>query len=171
MLTLIALIFAIVVPNLGTFVPTARLQGSGNNIRRTLDWLRSEARIQGRRMAMDLDLDRGQWRVVLPPEEHLTRDQEAWTIEERPEEWESVETDVKFAGAGDARNGLVHRGVYRIVFDEYGFTSDQTIVLQLVSDPAQVWSLDLLGLSGRMAIETSDKGDIPTPTAPLEGAF
>ena len=67
-LTVMALVFAIVVPNLSTFVPEARLEGSGKRILRELDWVRSEARIQGKRMSMDFDLDRARWRIVYPPE-------------------------------------------------------------------------------------------------------
>ena len=51
-LTVIALTFAIVVPNLSSYVPEARLEGSGKRILRELDWVRSEARIQGKRMTM-----------------------------------------------------------------------------------------------------------------------
>lgn len=170
-MTLIALVFAIVVPNLGAFLPEARLEGSGKQILRTVDWVRSEARIQGKRMSMDFDLDRATWRIVFPPEQRLTRDQEEWTLEERNEDWQSLEEDVVFGGIGDAKNGLAQRGRYRLTFDEYGFTGDQTIVLKLKSDPTMVWSLSLLGLSGRITVEQSEKGETPQPEAPTEGAF
>lgn len=170
-LTLIALLFAIVVPNLGAFLPEARLEGSGKQILRTVDWVRSEARIQGKRMAMEFDLDRARWRVVHPPEQQLTRDQDAWTLEEWTDEWVDLEEDVVFAGAGDAKNGLARTGRYRLVFDEYGFSGDQMLVLKLKSDPTLVWSMLLQGLSGRISIEQSEKGDVPTLAAPTEGAF
>lgn len=170
-LTLIALLFAIVVPNLGAFLPEARLEGSGKQILRTVDWVRSEARIQGKRMAIEFDLDRAMWRVVHPPEQQLTRDQDAWTLEEWTDQWVSLEEDVVFAGAGDAKNGLAHSGRYRLVFDEYGFSGDQMLVLKLKSDPTLVWSMMLQGLSGRVTVEQSEKGDVPTMTAPNEGAF
>jgi len=170
-LALIALAFAIVVPNLGSFVPEARLQGSGKSILRTMDWVRSEARIQGKRMSMEFDLDHAAWRIVYPPEQQLTRDQDAWTLEERSDDWENLETDVAFAGAGDAKNGLAQRGLYRITFDEYGFTGDQLVVLKLVSDPTMLWWVTVHGISGRTTVETSEKGEMPTITTPGEGAF
>ena len=169
-MTLIALICAIVVPNLGAFIPEARIQGSGNQIIRTVDFLRSEARIQGKRMSMDFDLDHGLWRKVLPPEQRLTRDQDAATLEEQDDQWKPLEDDVKFGGAGDARN-FAEKGVYRLTFDEYGFSGDQMIVLKLVSDPNIVWTLTLQGLTGRMTVDESDKGQVPTLAAPTEGAF
>ncbi len=170
-MTVLALAFAIVVPNLGAIVPEARLEGSGKQILRHLDWVRSEARIQGKPMSLDFDLDRHRWRIVYPPEQRLTRDQDAWTLEERPDDWQPLEKDVVFAGVGDARNGLAQRGVYRLVFDEYGFTGDQQIVLKLASDPDLVWSLSLLGLSGRTTVEQTERGDVPPLQAPTEGAF
>lgn len=170
-LALIALMFAIIVPNLGAFVPKARLQGSGKNILRTMDWVRSEAKIQGKRMAMDFDIDHATWRIVFPPEQRLTRDQDASMLEERRDDWQGLESDVVFVGAGDAKNGLAQHGVYRITFDEYGFTGDQMVVLKLVSDPTMLWWLTVHGISGRTTVEESDKGEMPTLVAPGEGSF
>lgn len=170
-LAIVALLFAVVVPNLGALVPSARLQGNGNQIVRELDWVRSEARIQGKRMAMDFDLERARWRIVYPPEQRLTRDQDAWTLEERPDDWVDLEPDVVFAGAGDGRSGLTTKGVYRLAFDEYGFTGDQLLVLKLQSDPDLVWALSIHGLSGRVTVEQSDKGVVPALQVVGEGAF
>ncbi|MBX3462523.1 MAG: prepilin-type N-terminal cleavage/methylation domain-containing protein [Planctomycetes bacterium] len=170
-MTLLALIFAIVVPNLGAIVPSARLEGSGKQILRQLDWVRSEARIQGKTMGMDFDLDKRRWRIVYPPEQQLTRDQDAWTLEERPDQWQALEPDVVFAGVGDAKNGLATRGVYRLVFDEYGFTGDQIVALKLQSDPQMVWSMTIQGLTGRTTVETSERGELPQLPLVGEGAF
>lgn len=170
-LTLLALVFAIVVPNLGAIVPEARLTGSGKQILRQLDWVRSEARIQGKPMCLDFDLDKNRWRIVYPPEQQLTRDQDTWTLEERPDDWQPLEKDVVFTGIGDAKNGLATKGVYRLVFDEYGFTADQQIVLKLASDPTLVWSLELMGLSGRTLVEQSEQGEVPQLQQIGEGAF
>ncbi len=170
-MAVLGLVFAIVVPNLGALVPEARLEGSGKQILRQLDWVRSEARIQGKPMSVDFDLDKTRWRIVYPPEQQLTRDQDEWTLEERPDDWQPLEKDVVFGGIGDARNGLAQRGIYRLTFDEYGFTADQLIVLKLASDPTLVWSMSLLGLSGRMTIEQSERGEVPQLQLPNEGAF
>jgi Tfp pilus assembly protein FimT len=170
-LTVLALVFAIVVPNLGAIVPEARLEGSGKQILRQLDWVRSEARIQGKPMNVDFDIDRARWRIVYPPEHQLTRDQDAWTLEERPDDWQPLEKDVVFSGIGDAKNGLATRGVYRLTFDEYGFTGDQQIVLKLASDATLVWSLSLMGLSGRTIVDQSERGEVPQLQVTNEGAF
>jgi type II secretion system protein H len=170
-LMLLALVFALVVPNLGALVPSARLTGSGNEIRRQLDWVRSEARIQAKRMVMEFDIDRARWRIVNPPEQQLTRDQDASTLEERPEDWIKLETDVVFAGIGDGKSGLEARGLYRLVFDAHGFTGDQVIVLALKSDPDTTWAMTVHGLSGRVEVHESEKGEKPLPQVPNDGMF
>ena len=170
-MAVLALLLAVVLPNSGALVPSARLRGSGSQIQRQLDWVRSEARIQGKRMAVEFDLDKARWRIVNPPEQRLTRDQDARTLEERPDEWQELETDVEFAGAGDGKVGLVHRSVYRLIFDEYGFTGDQAVVLKLKSDPQMIWALSIHGLSGRVTITESEKGELPVLQVVNEGAF
>lgn len=170
-LTILSLMFAIVVPNLGMFVPSARLEGSGKQILRHLDWVRSEARIQGKPMSIDFDLDRQRWRIVYPPEQQLTRDQDAWTLEERTDHWQELEQDVVFAGIGDVVHGLATKGLYRLTFDEYGFTADQLLVLKLASDGDMVWSMSILGLSGRTSVLQSETGEVETLQLVGEGAF
>ncbi len=168
---LVALLFAIVVPNLGALIPSARLTGSGNAIRRQLDWVRSEARIQGKRMQVEFDLDRARWRIIYPPEQKLTRDQDLTTLEEQPDDWTDMETDVVFAGAGDGKNGLAKRNLYRLVFDEYGFTGDQVIALTLKNDPTMTWTMTIQGLSGRVDVHESEQGELPIPPVLNEAAF
>ena len=170
-LVVVGLLFAIVLPNLGALVPAARLRGSGVRIRSELEWARSEARIQGKRMAAEFDLDRGIWRLVYPPEQRLTRDEDESTLVERPDDWVELEEDVGFAGAGDGKSGLAQKGLYRVVFDEYGFTGDQVLVLHLKSQPMRTWTLRIHGLSGRADTFESETGEKPLPPVLGEGAF
>lgn len=170
-LMIVGLLLAIVVPNLGALVPTARLRGSGGQIQRTLDWVRSEARIQGKRMQMDFDLEHAQWRIVYPPEQRLTRDQDESTLAELPDTYEALEKDVYFVGVGDGKAGLTSHGEYRLIFDEYGFTGDQVLVLGLKSDPTLTWSMMIHGLSGKVEVIESEKGEKPMPQVFTEGAF
>jgi prepilin-type N-terminal cleavage/methylation domain-containing protein len=170
-LMILSLLFAIVVPNLGTLVPSARLRGSGTKIQRNLDWVRSEARIQGKRMVVELDLEKARWRIVRPPEQQITRDQDASTLAEAPEGWQDLEDDVYFVGAGDGKVGLTSHGTYRLVFDEYGFTGDQVFVLGLKSDPLLTWTMTIQGLSGKVDVFESEKGEKPLPQVLNDGAF
>jgi prepilin-type N-terminal cleavage/methylation domain-containing protein len=154
-MALIGLLMAMVVPNLGILVPSARLRGSGTVIQRNLDLLRSEARIQSKRIAMEFDLDKRRWRAVYPPEQMLTRDQDASTLEELLDNCAQLFT----------------RGTYRLVFDEFGFTNDQIVHLRLTSDPNEFWSLTLMGLSGRTVVTETSDGNPPRLQQTNEGAF
>ncbi len=168
---ILAILFALIMPNLDALVPSARLRGSGKRIASELEWARSEARIQGKRMAMEFDLDRGLWRIVYPPEQRLTRDEDESALAERPDEWIELEEDVRFAGIGDGKAGLAQKGRYRLVFDEYGFTADQVIVLQRTSEPDHTWTLTVSGLSGKSDTYESERGEKPLPQVVGEGAF
>ncbi len=169
-LALIGMLMAIVVPNLGILVPSARLRGNGTVLQRNLDLLRSEARIQSKRIAMEIDLDKRRWRAVYPPEQMLTRDQDASTLEEQLDDWQELEDDVVFGGV-DTGAQVVTRGTYRLVFDEFGFTNDQIVHLRLESDPTEVWSLTLMGLSGRTVVTETSEGNPPRLQQTNEGAF
>jgi len=67
-LMILSLLFAIVVPNLGALVPSARLHASGNKIQRELDWVRSEARIQGKRIKSKREIRVASVFKEVPPE-------------------------------------------------------------------------------------------------------
>ncbi|MFN3245036.1 MAG: Tfp pilus assembly protein FimT/FimU [Planctomycetota bacterium] len=171
---LVGLGLAIIAPNLSALMPSARLDGSGKEIVSWLQTIRSEARIQAKRMEMELDLDKGRYRIVWPPEERLTTDQIIYQdteIPDRDKDWIDLETDVIFAGAGDAAKGLAHKGLYRVSFDEYGFSADQVVALQLRSDPTMVWSLSIRGLTGKIETSKSEDGEMARPERVEEGAF
>jgi prepilin-type N-terminal cleavage/methylation domain-containing protein len=171
-LTMLAMVFAMVVPNLGTFVPSARLSGSGKQLLRTIDWVRSEARIQARRLSIELDLQRARWRVVQPAEMRLSLDQTDDELAEWSfDVWTALEDGVVFAGAGDARHGMAKKDMYRITFDEHGFSSDQIVVLKLANEPQMVWALTLRGLTGSVTVHESDQGVEPELQYVEEGAF
>lgn len=170
-LTVMAMLFALVLPNLGAFVPTARLQGSGKQLLRTIDWARSEARIQARPMTLELDLDHARWRVVLPPELRLTRDQDEEELMEWALDWNELETGVVFGTVGDAKHGPAKKGVYRLEFDAHGFSSDQIVVLRMPSEPKLVWALTLRGLTGAVTVIEAEDGNEPELQYVEEGAF
>lgn len=169
-----ALLLGIIAPNIGALVPSARLDGSAKAIMTKLQMIRSEARIQAKRMEMEFDLTVGRYRTILPPEERLTSDQVVYDDSEALDEhkdWVDLETGVAFAGAGDAKSGIIEKDMYRVVFDEYGFTADQVIAITLANDETMIWSVLIRGLTGKVEILKSEEGEIAKPTAVGEGAF
>ena len=145
---IMGMITAFVVPNLGMFVPKARIDSAAKQLVANIDFVRSEARIQGKRVTLELDLDNARWRYVLPPEEQLTTDQDLQTLETDYRAWQALEDDVRFAGAGNPLNGIAREKIFELIFDENGFTSDQSVILQLISDPALTWTVQIHGLTG-----------------------
>lgn len=173
-ISLVALLVGIIVPNLGSLIPTARLDGSSKDIQSKLTMIHSEARIQAKRMEMEFDLENARFRTILPPEDRLTSEQVVYDDAEVPEEdkdWIDLADGVIFAGAGDAKSGVITKGKYRLIFDEYGFTADQVIAVRLVDDETMVWSVSIQGLTGNIEIEESELGEIAKPTPVGEGAF
>ncbi|MBK8100509.1 MAG: prepilin-type N-terminal cleavage/methylation domain-containing protein [Planctomycetes bacterium] len=165
------LLMAIVAPNLGSFVPSAKLDAAAKTLVHQIDFLRSEARIHGKRYELELDLDKARWRRVVPPEEKITTDQDVRTLEPWYENWQTFEDGVQFGGAGDALNGMARHKIYKIVFDENGLTGDQAIVLKLADEPNLVWTILLRGLTGRATIETDTQGHERRLDDIREGAF
>jgi Tfp pilus assembly protein FimT len=169
-----ALLIGIVAPNLGTLIPSARLDGSAKAIVSDLTMIRSEARIQAKRMEMEFDLDRGRFRTILPPEEQLLSDQVIYNDDDYGDDrklWTDLETGVDFVGAEDANSGLVTSGKYRVIFDEYGFSADQVISIRLASDEDMVRSVVIRGLTGKTVVVSSENGENIRQEAISEAAF
>jgi len=169
-----ALLLGMIAPNLTSLLPTARLDGSAKSIMAKLQMVRSEARIQAKRMEVEFDLEVGRYRVIPPPEEQLTSDQILYDderTEDEQKDWIDLDSNVNFAGAGDAKTGVIEKGMYRVVFDEYGFTADQVVAVTLESDETMIWSVVIRGLTGKVEVVKSEEGELAKPSLVGEGAF
>ena len=183
---------AIIMPNLGALVPSARLQGSAKQLSAWLETMRSEARIQAKRMELELDLEpyksdgvnKCRYRIIWPPEERLTTDQIVYDddeVDDEDKDWIELEDNVVFEGAGVVAadkerfpRSPAKKGRYRVTYDEYGFTADQVIALRLLENDQKsnlVLTLSIRGLSGKIDISTSEDGEIRWPEFVTEGAF
>src|SRR5262245_62792751 len=107
---IIGLIVAMIAPNLRAFVPAARIEAGAKVIVANVDHMRSEARIQGKRLQLEFDLDHAMWRRVFPPEERLTTDQDVDPLEPKYEDWNALEEDVQIASAGNPLEGRATKG-------------------------------------------------------------
>lgn len=170
-LLVLGLITAMVVPNLGAFVPKAKLDAAAKVLAANIDHMRSEARIQGKRCALELDLDKGRWRRVLPPEDRLTTDQDVQSLEPLYEDWSELQDGVKIVSAGNLNEGMAKGGTFSLVFDHNGNTGDQSVVLRLVDDPTMVWTVNIRGLTGQCEILESFDSKEQLPEEVSEGGF
>jgi type II secretion system protein H len=170
-LAVVALILQFVMANLGYMVPYTKLDAEAKKLLARLDFLRSEARIQGKRYELQLDLGKHRWRMVIPAEERLTSEQTLEDTMPRALEWSTLEEGVKFAGAGNPINGIVRGTIYIIVFDENGQTADLSVFLKLDEDPKLIWTVQMRGLSGQGEVLTSENGVEHRLEEVTEGAF
>ena len=70
-LTIMALVVQIVMINMAAFIPSSALNSVSAQIQSELDFVRSEAKIQGKPYKLQFDLDEGLYRLRLPPEEKI----------------------------------------------------------------------------------------------------
>jgi len=155
---ILALVLQMVMLNMGAMVPKTKLDAESKKLVANIDFLRSEARVQGKRYLMQLDLGKARWRMVLPAEERLVSEQTLEETQPRALDWTALEEGVVFGGAGAVARGIARSGIYEIVFDESGNTADQMVFLKLEDDEEMVWTVQVRGLTGQTEILPDTNG-------------
>ena len=74
---IMALMVQVVMVNMGALIPSSALDSVAAKIQSQLDFIRSEAKIQGKPYALEIDLDNSRCRLVIPQEEMLVSSQTA----------------------------------------------------------------------------------------------
>ncbi|GAB4153002.1 MAG: hypothetical protein Fur0037_21830 [Planctomycetota bacterium] len=153
--TIIGLVTYMVYMNMGAMIPKSKLDSAAKQLVAHIDYLRSEARIQGKRYVLQLDLKGGRWRYVLPPGERLATEQSEEDVAALEFDWKPLEEGVVFLGAGNPSIGILRANSpapYEIVFDPNGFTADQFVSIKLEDDDRMVWTIQIRGLTGQCTI-------------------
>lgn len=173
-LALLGLLATLIAPNLYSLVPEARLDASARALQSAMTLARSNARIQAKTIAIELDLDHAYYRTVWPPEDQLTSEDVVVRDEDLDfdaQGWRELEPGVRITGAGDFGTSLADKGRYRVQFDAYGYSSDQVIHLQLEGDDKLIWTLVVHGLTGKVDIQQATDGTPFQPDRVDEGNF
>ena len=172
---ILALVVQIVMVNIGALIPSSAMDSVAAKIRSELDFVRSEAKIQGKQYSLQFDLDKSLKRLVLPEEERLVSSQTAAEGSGLALAWEPVDADerVKITGYNAGDQPTVAKGQVEILFDENGFTADQTLYFKLVDDDAEkmVWTLHLWGLNGTSEVIRDYNGREHRRQLPVESNF
>lgn len=167
---LIGLVAQLVVANLGTLIPSTTLTSQANQLVANLDFLRAEARLQGKVIHVELDLTNHRWQIVLPPEETQVR-----RVDNEPKTfslgWTALEDRAQFSGYLTAGGLMVSRGIVQIRIDENGFMPDFAIFLTLENNKEMVWTIRVRGMTGTAEVLTSEDGRIQPWPQVGEGAF
>jgi prepilin-type N-terminal cleavage/methylation domain-containing protein len=163
------LLFQIVTANLGAMIPSHALDSACAQIVGQLDFLRSEARLQGKTYQLELDLDHNRYRSVLPPEDlALAEERSGQTFDLG---WTELGERVRLLSCAVAGGPEFRNGTFPIAFDANGFTADQTIHLVHTTDPKMLWTIQLRGLTGQAEIIPDTSGQ-PHPLEKVdEGSF
>ncbi len=174
-LTILALVIQIVMVNMAAFIPSSALNGVSAKIQSELDFVRSEAKIQGKPYKLQFDLDEGLYRLCLPPEELLTSTQTATEGSSLDLQWRPIDPQgwVALRGYNSGSASTQRKGKVEIVFDENGFTADQTLYFKLAKaeDDKMVWTLHLWGLNGSSELIRDYEGTEHKRQLPVESSF
>lgn len=168
---IIAVVAQIAMLNMGALIPAAILKSTTRQFLSQLDFLRSEARLQGKIYEMEVDIKNDRWRAVLPPEDRLVGD----LREQRksiPLEWSDIDPRCDIVAWGISGGEVQRDGAFKIRFDENGFTADQTVVFALKEEGnLLVWSVQVRGLTGRTEVVVDRDGKPHYHSIVEEGAF
>jgi type II secretion system protein H len=160
-IAVIGLAGQLVFMNLGALVPSTVLTSEATRLMGDIEFIRSEARLQGKQYKIEIDLELDRWRLVLPPEERLVSEQ---TIEEDfPLEWKYLDDAIEFSGHVVVGNATQRSGRAAVLIDENGFTADQSIFLRLKHEESHdmVWTIQLHGLERKARLVTREDGSEP----------
>jgi type II secretion system protein H len=150
----------IVISNVGAWIPESALDSQANKFRSWMDYLRSEAKIQGKPYSMELDLAGNRMRLVLPPEDKLVTTEDDTLAMTIPLGWTALDDWVRFAGHAVAGRERQTKKKILITFDEHGFTADQSVYFSYdEEDSKMMWTVHIHGLSGTGEIHRKFDGE------------
>jgi hypothetical protein len=150
------MLFQIVTMNLGAMIPARAMDSEAAQLVSKIDFLRSEARLQGKTYILQLDLDNHRYRTVIPVEDQLAASDLATEAIETG--WTPLGDNVQFAGCQTVGGTRFESGLCGIQIDENGVTADQSIFLVHATDDNLLWTIQLHGLTGTCRILTSTEG-------------
>lgn len=175
-LMVVILIFGLVArmvwANFGAWVPESSMDSQVNQFRSWVDYLRSEAKIQGKPYTIELDLENHRTRLLLPEEDKLVVTEDDTIAATIPLDWTDLEKWVKFDGHAIAGGEVIRRGTVKITFDENGFSADQAVFFTFDEEDSDlVWSLHIHGLSGTTKVHRNRDGNRVPMETKTEGHF
>lgn len=170
---IIATIGQIVLANIGALVPSTVLDSDAQKLMSEIEYLRSEAQLQGKSLQLEIDLDHARYRRILPAEMRVTFDQDPEELEAAMLGWNELDSRCRFAGYEVLGSPAVRDGRVRIVLDHNGFTSDQSIYVAMKSEDlaGMVWTIQLRGLDRRANLIKDIDGLEAAPTLTGEQEF
>jgi type II secretory pathway pseudopilin PulG len=167
---IVGLMTQMILPAFTDTLPEQELKSTANKLAIQLNYLRSEARLQGASYSLQLDPEKQRYRIHMPPEIQLSEDANTPPGEEDPEKtslhWHFLPEGVRFAGVSVGRKDQGPKKSREIRFDPRGRTPPKVLYLEYHDPNAGQeplrYSIVIPPLTGSIRVE---KGTIELPTA------
>lgn len=155
-IALLALATRMVVLNADAFLPGWQLNAEARKMSSRIGFLASEARLQGRRFGLEIDLDTHSFRTLLPPDFSL-----AMVDEEIPPmlamDWQRLEGEIQFGYIEIGTKGQLYRsGRVVLPFDALGTTVEAAIHLKNPTHEKIKTTLVVHGLTAEVDLEPGE---------------
>jgi len=157
-MAIIGLLMRTVVTNYRGDIPYVAVRATATELAARLNFLRAEARLQGGRYGMEIDVEKQVFRILMPPERRKPKEDEA-KLKDRKMKWQHFEKGVKLTGINlgtkeeEKRNGKLY-----ILFDERGRTQQKVLLFRHRDDPELVYSVVIPPLAGTIEAIKGDRG-------------
>lgn len=147
-IAILAILARLGLNNLGALVPETVLDSESQRLMSAIEYLRSEAQLQGKTYKLELDLDGGRYREIWPPEMKVTIDQDPKQLEEKRLQWTVLDPRARIVGYAVIGEPTLRKGRVEIVLDRNGNTADQMIFVRMKDDDLKqmVWTIQIRGL-------------------------
>lgn len=147
-IAILAILARLGLNNLGALVPETVLDSESQRLMSAIEYLRSEAQLQGKTYKLELDLDGGRYREIWPPEMKVTIDQDPKQLEEKRLQWTVFDPRARIIGYAVIGEPTLRKGRVEIVLDRNGNTADQMIFVRMKDDDLKqmVWTIQVRGL-------------------------
>ena len=169
-IAIVGLMTQMILPAFSDDIPEEQLKATANEFATKLNYLRSEARLQGAVYGFELDPKNQRFRIHMPPEIQLAEDANAPIEEENPDKanlhWHQLPPGVRIAGISVGRKDEGPKKSKEILFDARGRTPPKILYLDYVdpnsgAEPLR-YSIVIPPLGGSISVE---KGTVELPTA------
>ena len=151
-ISIMALAVRLVVLNAGAFIPSWQIHAEARKLASRISFLASEARIQGRKLALEFDLDTESVRTLLPPDYSQALVGEI-TPPQLSTSWRRLDEPLEIASIEIAAKGNLFKGGAVILpFSPLGTTVEAAILLRRPDDEDLAVTLLVHGLTGEVDV-------------------
>ncbi len=147
---IIALMLTTVTVSLDGFLPSTRTESAARQLLATLDLARTSSVSFGRHYEVEIDLDRGRYRILTPFDED---GDPARSPQERVGlSWTQLRDGVTIEGIYDAAGTPTRRGIYTVPFTPSGSSTELSIHFQNSAGPAHDLTARISALTGQTQV-------------------